>query len=141
MNNQIKDSTQELEYIERRLKLANEAVELIHEFEELIGHIGYSRLRDASINEYELTIVAIDPNNNILELELYEVASVYRHFIDGYGPCGGIFEEDINFIIDDIENDYKEKSKEEFIKYVGNTYYTKYRCQEIYERLQEIECE
>ena len=141
MNNQIKDSTQELEYIERRLKLANEAVELIHEFEELIGHIGYSRLRDASINEYELTIVAIDPNNNILELELYEVASVYRHFIDGYGPCGGIFEEDINFIIDDIENDYKEKSKEEFIKYVGNIYYTKYRCQEIYERLQEIECE
>ena len=141
MNNQIKDSIQELEYIESRLKLANEAVELIHEFEELIGHIGYSRLRDASINEDELTIVAIDPNNNILELELYEVASVYRHFIDGYGPCGGIFEEDINFIIDDIENDYKEKSKEEFIKYVGNIYYTKYRCQEIYERLQEIECE
>ena len=141
MNNQMKDSIQELEYIESRLKLANEAVELIHEFEELIGHIGYSRLRDASINEDELTIVAIDPNNNILELELYEVASVYRHFIDGYGPCGGIFEEDINFIIDDIENDYKEKSKEEFIKYVGNIYYTKYRCQEIYERLQEIECE
>ena len=53
----------------------------------------------------------------------------------------GCTEEDINFIIDDIENDYKEKSKEEFIKYVGNIYYTKYRCQEIYERLQEIECE
>ena len=39
MNNQIKDSIQELEYIESRLKLANEAVELIHEFEEIVGKI------------------------------------------------------------------------------------------------------
>ena len=37
MNNQTKDSIQELEYIESRLKLANEVVELIHEFEEIVS--------------------------------------------------------------------------------------------------------
>ena len=31
MNSQTKDSIQKLEHIESRLKLANEAVELIHE--------------------------------------------------------------------------------------------------------------
>ena len=141
MNNQMKDSIQELEYIESRLKLANEAVELIHEFEAIVGEIGISIMREVSINEDELTIKAIDPNDNDLELELYEVATVYRSIIDGCGPCGGMFEEEIDFRIHDIEDDYKNKSKEEFLNYVGHLYYAKYRCQEIYERLQEIECE
>ena len=117
MNNQIKDSIQELEYIESRLKLANEAVELIHEFEEIVSEIGISIMREVSINEEKLTIKAIDPNDNDLELELYEVATVYRSIIDGCGPCGGIFEEEIDFRIDDIEDDYKNKSKEEFLNY------------------------
>ena len=141
MNNQMKDSIQELEYIESRLKLANEAVELIHEFEAIVGEIGISIMREVSINEDELTIKAIDPNDNDLELELYEVATVYRSVIDGWGPCGGMFEEEIDFRIDDIEDDYKNKSKEEFLNYVGHLYYAKYRCIEIYDRLQDIEDE
>lgn len=141
MNNQIKDSIQELEYIESRLKLANEAVELIHEFEEIVSEIEISIMREVSINEEKLTIKAIDPNDNDLELELYEVATVYRSIIDGCGPCGGIFEEEIDFRIDDIEDDYKNKSKEEFLNYVGHLYYAKYRCIEIYDRLQDIEDE
>ncbi len=116
MNNQIKDSIQELEYI-------------------------ISIMREVSINEEKLTIKAIDPNDNDLELELYEVATVYRSIIDGCGPCGGIFEEEIDFRIDDIEEDYKNKSKEEFLNYVGHLYYAKYRCIEIYDRLQDIEDE
>ena len=103
--------------------------------------IGFSLLRDVSINEELATVIAIDPNDNVLELELDEVASVYRRFIDGCGPCGGIFEEEIDLRICDIEYDYKKKSKDEFISYVGNLYYAKYRCEEIYERLQEIEYE
>ena len=141
MNNEMKDSIQELEYKAKWLKLANEAVELIHEFEEIVGKIGISIMREVSINEDELTIKAIDPNDNDLELELYEVATVYRSVIDGWGPCGGMFEEEIDFRIDDIEDDYKNKSKEEFLNYVGHLYYAKYRCKEIYERLQEIEDE
>ncbi|MFR8620277.1 MAG: hypothetical protein ACLVEC_05715, partial [Romboutsia timonensis] len=69
------------------------------------------------------------------------VATVYRSIIDGCGPCGGIFEEEIDFRIDDIEDDYKNKSKEEFLNYVGHLYYAKYRCIEIYDRLQDIEDE
>ncbi len=141
MNNQMKDSIQDLEYKAKWLKLDNEAVKLIHEFEEIIGEIGLSIMREVSINEEELTIKAIDPNDNDLELELYEVATVYRSIIDGCGPCGGMFEEEIDFRIDDIEDDYKEKSKNEFLNYVGHLYYAKYRCREIYDRLQEIEDE
>ena len=47
----------------------------------------------------------------------------------------------IDFRIDDIEDDYKNKSKEEFLNYVGHLYYAKYRCIEIYDRLQDIEDE
>lgn len=141
MSNQMKDSIQELEYKAKWLKLANEALELIHEFEGIIGEIGLSIMREVSINEDELTIKAIDPNDNFLELGLYEVATVYRRIVDGWGPCGGMFEEDIDFRIDDIEEDYKTKSKEEFLNYVGHLYYAKYRCRDIYERLQEIEDE
>ena len=123
MNSQTKDSIQKLEHIESRLKLANEAVELIHEFEEIVSEIGISIMREVSINEEKLTI------------------KVYRSIIDGCGPCGGIFEEEIDFRIDDIEDDYKNKSKEEFLNYVGHLYYAKYRCIEIYDRLQDIEDE
>jgi len=124
-----------------KIKLLNEAKNLILEFEEIVEKIGFSLMRDVSINEEAFIIIATDPNDNILELELDEVATVYRRFIDGCGPCCGMFDEEIDLRIADIEYDYEDKNKEDFINYVGNLYYTKYRCEEIYKRLREIECE
>ena len=141
MKEDIKGFMIDLEYRANRTKLVKEAKELILEFEEIINNIGFSLLRDVSINEELATVIATDPNDNVLELELDEVASVYRRFIDGCGPCGGIFEEEIGLRICDIEYDYKKKNKDEFISYVGNLYYAKYRCKEIYHRLEDIECE
>ena len=41
--------------------------------------------------------------------------------------------------VDEFECEYRNKDKKEFMKYVGKVYYMKFRCEEIYERLKEIE--
>ena len=43
--------------------------------------------------------------------------------------------------LDDLDYAFKKFSKEEFKEYVGNLKYAEYRCEAIYERLEEIEKE
>ena len=43
--------------------------------------------------------------------------------------------------INELGYKYKNRDKEEFMNYVGKLYYMKFRCEEIYERLQQIEKE
>ena len=55
--------------------------------------------------------------------------------------CSPSFYECLDHTKAELEYDYKKKSKDEFINYVGKLYYAEYRCEEIYKRLQEIEDE
>ena len=145
MKDDIKEFMIDAEYKANRIKLLNEAKDLILEFEDIISNIGFRLMTDVSINEEALTLIATDPNEEVLELELYDVSRVYRYCIDGCGPCCGMFDEEIDLRIGDIEYDYEYKKKyqdrEEFVNYVGHLYYAKLRCHEIYDRLQEIEGE
>ena len=59
----------------------------------------------------------------------------------GYGPCTAGFYEAVSLAEADLEYDFKRYSKEEFKEYVGNLKYAEYRCEAIYERLEEIEKE
>ena len=59
----------------------------------------------------------------------------------GWGPCSSGFYEEIELRLSELEYDFKKYSKEEFKEYVGSLKYTEYRCEEIYQRLEEIEKE
>ena len=127
--------------LERLMKLANEAVELIKEFRKEAEILGINPLRAISIKNHGEIIEVDDEFEGIKEYSLNKISSIFELEMRGYGPCTAGFYEAVSLAEADLEYDFKRYSKEEFKDYVGNLKYAEYRCEAIYERLEEIEKE
>ena len=127
--------------LEQRMKLANEAVELIEEFRGEAGILGHNPLRAVSIKEDGEIIEVDDEFDGVIEYSLTDISSIFILEMRGWGPCSAGFYEAISLAEADLEYDFKRLSKTEFKEYVGNLKYAEYRCEEIYKRLEEIERE
>ena len=127
--------------LEKRMKLANEAVELIKEFREEAGILGHNPLKSVTIQEDGETIEVDDEFDGVIEYSLTEISSVFSTEMRGWGPCSAGFYEAMDLALDDLEDVFKKFSKEEFKEYVGNLKYAEYRCEEIYKRFEKIETE
>ena len=93
-------------------------------------------------NEFAADLITlVDEEGTEHEFEILDVIENEKGCFFALSPTFESPEEEIDFRIDDIEDDYKNKRKEEFLNYVGHLYYAKYRCIEIYDRLQGIEDE
>ena len=58
--------------------------------------------------------------------------------MEGFGPCGSGFYEAISLAKSNLDYEFKNMDKKEFIKHAGMIWYIKSRCEEIYKRLKEI---
>ena len=117
------------------LKLAEEAKNLIIEFRNEASVLGENPLNDISISEdgFEITI---DSNwTGVEEYSLFDISSAL------YDDMEHSFDECIETSIGFIYEHYVKKNRDDFINYAGQLYYAKYRCEEIYKRLQEIDDE
>ena len=123
--------------LEQRMKLAKEAAGLIEEFRGEAGTLGHNPLRSVSIKEDGEIIEVDDEFDGVIEYSLTEISSVFALEMRGWGPCPAGFYEAMEAALNSLESDFKRYSKE----YVGDLKYTEYRCEEIYKRLEEIECE
>ena len=124
--------------LEKRMKLANEAVELIKEFREEAGILGHNPLKSVTIQEDGETIEVDDEFDGVIEYSLTEISSVFSTEMRGWGPCSAGFYEAMDLALDDLEDDFNKYSKEEFKEYAGSLKYAEYRCEQIYKRLEEI---
>ena len=126
-----------------RLKeLAKEAVKLIKEFielESLLGECPYGNIR-RNRSGSKITVVDYIYGEK-LEFKLTQVSSIFSDEIEGFGPCGNGFYEAIELAKDNLDKEFENMDKKEFIKYAGTICYIKPRCKEIYRRLEEIERE
>lgn len=127
--------------LDKLMKLANEAVELIKEFREEAEILGTNPLRVISIKANGEIIEVDDEFEGIKEYSLNKISSIFELEMRGYGPCTAGFYEAVSLAEADLEYDFKRYSKEEFKEYAGNLKYAEYRCEAIYERLEEIEKE
>lgn len=127
--------------LEKLMKLANEAVELIKEFREEAAILGTNPLRAISIKNDGEIIEVDDEFEGIKEYSLDKISSIFELEMRGYGPYTAGFYEAVSLAEADLEYDFKRYSKEEFKEYVGNLKYAEYRCEAIYERLEKIEKE
>lgn len=127
--------------LQKRLKLANEAKELIVEFRNEESRIAEITLEEISISEDGFTIYVEDNINGKMQYELTEISSIFSSEMRGWGPCSASFYESVSIAQSDAGDEYNNMEKEEFIQYVGGLYYMEYRCEEIYKRLEEIESE
>ena len=126
-----------------RLKeLAKEAVKLIKEFiglEALLGECPYGNIR-RNRSGSKITVVDYIYGEK-LEFKLTQVSSIFSDEIEGFGPCGNGFYEAIESAKSNLDYEFKNMDKKEFIKRAGMICYIKPRCKDIYIRLEEIERE
>ena len=127
--------------LEKQMKLANEAVELIKEFRKEAEILGLNPLRAISIKNHGEIIEVDDEFEGIKEYSLNKISSIFELEMRGYGQFTPGFYEAIGLAEADLEYDFKRYSKEEFKVYVGNLKYAEFRCEAIYERLEEIQKE
>lgn len=127
--------------LDKQMKLAEEAVELIKEFREVASILGVNPLKGISIKENGAVIEVEDEFDGIVEYELEDISSIFSTEMRGWGPCSAGFYEAMDLSQSELEYDFKMKkyTKDEFIKYAGGLKYAEYRCEEIYKRLDEIE--
>ena len=72
--------------LEQRMKLANEAVELIEEFRGEAGILGHNPLQSVSIKEDGEIIEVDDEFDGVIEYSLTEISSVFSLEMRGWGP-------------------------------------------------------
>lgn len=127
--------------LEKRLKLANEAKDLIIEFRAEEGRLDENVLEKISISEDGSTIYVTETYDGEKEYALVEISEIFLTEMRGWGPCSAQLEEAISMAQSEVESEYKNMTKEEYIQYVGGLYYMELRCEEIYVRLEQIEKE
>lgn len=127
--------------LEKRLKLANEAKDLIIEFRAEECRLGENVLEKISISEDGSTIYVTETYDGEKEYALAEISEIFLTEMRGWGPCSAQLEEAISMAQSEVESEYKNMTKEEYIQYVGGLYYMELRCEEIYVRLEQIEKE
>lgn len=125
----------------KRIELANEAVELIKEFRSEEAKLDIEILISVKASEGGKTIIVNNHSEGETEWELSEISSEFARDMEGFAMFGAGLHEEIEELVLNFEHKYSEMNKEEFIQYVGNIYYIKYRCEEIYKRLKAIEIE
>ena len=126
-----------------RLKeLAKEAVKLIKEFIGLEAYLCECTYGNIRRNRSGSKITVVDYiYGEKLEFKLTQVSSIFSDEIEGFGPCGNGFYEAIELAKDNLDKEFENMDKKEFIKYAGTICYIKPRCKEIYKRLKQIERE
>lgn len=125
----------------KRIELANEAIELIKEFRNEEAKLGMEMLISVKASENGKIIIVNNDLEGETEWELSEISSEFARDMEGFAMFGACLYEEIDELVSSFQYKYGEMDKEEFIQYVGNIYYIKYRCEEIYNRLKEIEKE
>ena len=123
------------------LKLAEEAKNLIIEFRNEASVLGENPLNDINVSEDGFAITIDSDWTGVTEFSLFEISSALHDDMECWGPASPAFYECIDMSISLIDEKYSEKNRDEFINYAGQLYYAKYRCEEIYKRLQEIDDE
>lgn len=124
---------------EKRIQLAKEAIGLIKEFrkEELLVSTEIAIEMEAS--EDGSLIFFKHEKDGEYEYELKEISEELAHDMKGFAMFGPGFYEAFDMEVSELKDKYEELSKVEFIEFVGKLYYMKYRCEEIYEKLKDIE--
>lgn len=127
----------------KQIKLADKAIELIKEYKELQGIMAECEIYEIERNDDGSIITITDDYEDDVEYKLEKIAKYVRDDIRGYGPFSSPFYEGFEYAIDDyqLEDEFKTKSREEFINYVGELYYMRFRCEEIFKELEKIESE
>lgn len=127
-----------MDTLDKRKKLVDEAISLIREFEGISVDIRETRIKELSLDD-EYTKISYELEGEKLIFPLTKISHIYEIEFEGLGELSPTFPELVSAVKQNIESNFNEMSKEDFIHFVGNIYYADLRCREIYKQLKEIE--
>lgn len=127
-----------MQTIDERKKLIDEAITLIREFEGISIDIRGSLIEELKIDD-DYTKISYELVGEELVFPLTEISHIYQSEFEGIAGLDPTFPELVRAVKGQIESNFTEMQKEDFIHYVGNIYYADYRCREIYAKLKQIE--
>lgn len=128
--------------LEKRLKLAEEAKNLIIEYRKEIDFVFEEyTLEEISINEDGSVIHTVDTYDGEEDHELICISQIFTGEMRGWGPCPARLKESISLAQGLVDGEYRNMDRERYINYVGGLYYLDHRTEEIYQRLLAIEKE
>lgn len=125
--------------LERQKILAMEAAELIKEYRDTIAVFGAEQYKIVEVNETYDVITTVDEDGEKMERNVGEISEEISRQLYGFGPCSGVFYENLDLCKSEFNDKYNELSKNDFMDYVGKVHYAEFRCVEICNRLEEIE--
>lgn len=126
---------------EKKEVLATEAVKLIKEFREQSQIFGEKSFKNVRINEAHNSILIEDICDGLIEVDLREVSKIFKEEIEDRGPYGVHFYNALEELREEATNKFEKMDKRIFMEQIGETYYVQHKCEDIYERLKEIEKE
>lgn len=127
-----------MDTLDKRKRLVDEAISLIREFEGISVDIRETRIEELSLDD-EYTKISYELEGEKLVFPLTQISHIYEIEFEGLGDLPPTFPELVSAVKQNIEVNFNEMSKEDFIHFVGNIYYADLRCREIYKQLKEIE--
>ena len=130
-----------MERTEILTNLANEAVSLIKEFREEAYVLGGNPLYNIEVNDSNDIVIFEDKTKEPIEYSLSEISYIFKDEINGFNNYDGKLNDGIELVIRDAKSEYTKLSKNDFSNYIGKLIYANLRCDEIYNRLVEIEKE
>lgn len=130
-----------MERTEILTNLANEAVSLIKEFREEAYVLGGNPLYNIEVNDSNDIVIFEDKTKEPIEYSLSEISYIFEDEIEGFNNYHGKLNDGIELAIRDAKLEYTKLSKNDFSNYIGKLIYANFRCDEIYNRLLEIEKE
>lgn len=123
---------------ERKIELADEAIALIKEYGELSieRRGGENPIESVRCSEDRNTIFVKEVYDKEREFKLTEISKVFKGEV-----VFGNLDEDFASLRKayNIQTKFDKMKKDEFINYIGSTYYGQLRCKKIYEKLERIE--
>ncbi|MGG5462099.1 hypothetical protein [Clostridium sp. B9] len=126
---------------ERKQKLAEEALKLIMEFREESKIFGETSFKSIKISEDYNSIIVEDFCDGKFRFDLREVTNIFKDDIEKKGPYGIHFYNALDEIREEATNRFDKLDKQAFMECIGSTYYVQRRCEDIYDRLKNIENE
>lgn len=125
--------------INKQLELANEARDLILEFmrEENTVHDNDLQYKRVEVNQNGSVISVFEDEEEKSDYNITDISFLMSGLYDERD----VFHTFIELAKKKTDRNYKYMSKNDFIHTMGNLHYVERRCEEIFERLEEIEDE
>lgn len=125
----------------KQKQLCEEAATLIGEFSKEAGLISETQIKNIKTKASEGTVIITNKDGEDIQYTISEISYLFQDKISDFWPLGNKFFTNLEFTKTIASTYFSDLDKMDFIEYIGNLHYAELRCNEIIQRIKELEYE